>query len=338
VGEGSRARGGSGRQAVERSRVDFRFDDEQLAFRDAVRDLCRQHFDLVAVATREGVPITDAAWRALGDMGVLGMLAPGAGGAVEAAIAFEQLGAHVANGPRRWTTLAAPMLGDDASRVTGIDLVGAPAAPFVVENVEESDMLVMLHADRVEQCSVRELGETVGATALDPLTATRAFTALPGGLVIGGPDDARRMRLAGIILAAAELVGAAQGALDVAREYALEREQFGVVIGSFQAVKHMLADMYVRVELARSATYAAAAIYDEESAGDAEAAASVAKLLAGEAGISNGRTAIQVLGGMGFTWEMLPHYFLKRAWLLEHAFGTADVHALALGTTVASWT
>ncbi len=318
--------------------MDFRFDDEQLAFRDAVHDLCRRHFELAAVATREGVPIADAAWRALGDIGVLRMLASGAGGAVEAAIAFEQLGAHVANGPLRWTTLSGPLVGDETSRVTGIDLVGAPAAPFVVENVDESDTLVMLHADRVEQCSVRELDKTVGATALDPLTPASAFTALPAGVVIGGPDDARRLRLAGIILAAAELVGAAQGALDVARAYALEREQFGVVIGSFQAVKHMLADMYVRVELARSATYAAAAIYDDESAGDAEAAASVAKLLAGEAGITNGRTAIQVLGGMGFTWDLLPHYFLKRAWLLENAFGAADVHALALGTTVASWT
>ena len=108
------------------------------------------------------------------------------------------------------------------------------------------------------------------------------------------------------MLAAAQLVGAAQGALDVASAYALERHQFGVPIGSFQAVKHLLADMYVRVELARSATYAAAAIFDDERAGDAATAASTAKLLAGEAGIANGRTAVQVLGGMGFTWEMTP--------------------------------
>ena len=117
-------------------------------------------------------------------------------------------------------------------------------------------------------------------------------------------------------------------------------------IGSFQAVKHLLADMYVRVELARSATYAAAAIFDDERAGDVATAASTAKLLAGEAGIANGRTAVQVLGGMGFTWEMLPHYFLKRAWVLEEAFGTGDAHALALSdalesdvrATVTTWT
>ena len=99
----------------------------------------------------------------------------------------------------------------------------------------------------------------------------------------------------------------------MARAYALEREQFGVPIGSFQAVKHLLADMYVRVEMARAATYAAAAIAAGRGDGDADLAASTAKHLAGEAGIANGRTAVQVLGGMGFTWEMLPHYFLKRA-------------------------
>ncbi len=318
--------------------MDFRLDDEQLAFRDAVRDLCRRHFDLATVSAREGQPIAETAWRALADIGVLGILAPGAGGAVEAAIAFEQLGAHVASGPLRWTTAAAPLLGGDSTRVTGIDLVSAPAPPFVVEHVDESDVVVVVHDERVEQCSVHDLGERLGATPLDPLTPATAFAALPIGAEIGGAEDARRLRGAGTILAAAELVGTAQGALDVAVAYALEREQFGVVIGSFQAVKHLLADMYVRVELARSATYAAAAISDEESAGSVEAAAGTAKLLASEAGIANGRTAVQVLGGMGFTWEMLPHYFLKRAWLLENEFGTADAHALALGNSVASWT
>ena len=105
-------------------------------------------------------------------------------------------------------------------------------------------------------------------------------------------------------------------------------------IGSFQAIKHILADMFVRVELARSAAYAAAAMYDDERAGDAVTAASAAKLLAGDAGIANAKAAVQVLGGMGFTWEMLPHYFLKRAWLLEHSFGNSETHALALSSAL----
>ena len=118
------------------------------------------------------------------------------------------------------------------------------------------------------------------------------------------------------------LLGVAQAALDVARGYALEREQFGVPIGSFQAVKHLLADMYVRDRPGpqrhlRGGRGAATT----RSTGDADRAAATAKLLAGEAALRTPRGAIQVHGGMGFTWEMLPHYFLKRAWVLEDAFG-----------------
>jgi alkylation response protein AidB-like acyl-CoA dehydrogenase len=130
------------------------------------------------------------------------------------------------------------------------------------------------------------------------------------------------------------LLGVSDAALDASRRWALEREQFGVPIGSFQAVQHLLADMYVRTALARSATYAAAATLDDPLIGDPVRAAAAAKLLAGEAALANARVAIQVHGGMGFAWEMPPHYLLKRAWVLEHAFGDADAHALALGTAI----
>ncbi len=186
------------------------------------------------------------------------------------------------------------------------------------------DVVLVVADDGVETFATSALLEPMDGEPFDPLTPTLAYPALPSGVAAGGPEDALRLRRAGTILAAAELVGVAQGALDVAAAYALERRQFGVPIGSFQAIKHLLADMYVRVELARSATYAAAAVFDDERAGDVTTAASTAKLLAGEAGIANGKTAVQVLGGMGFTWEMAPHYFLKRAWVLEQAFGTGD--------------
>ena len=81
-------------------------------------------------------------------------------------------------------------------------------------------------------------------------------------------------------------------------------------IGSFQAVKHLLADMYVRHVLAQTEAYAAAATGEDRTA-------AAARLLAAEAAIDNASAAIQVLCGMGFTWEMLPHYLLKRAWVLE---------------------
>jgi alkylation response protein AidB-like acyl-CoA dehydrogenase len=114
---------------------------------------------------------------------------------------------------------------------------------------------------------------------------------------------------------------------ELATEYARGREQFGRPIGGFQAVKHILADMFVRQELARSAAYAAGATLDDPAVGSAPRAASAAKLVAGEAAMKNARACVQVHGGMGYTWEIPAHYYLKRAWVLENVFGSIDEQA-----------
>src|SRR5205814_1371057 len=102
-------------------------------------------------------------------------------------------------------------------------------------------------------------------------------------------------------------------------------EQFDRPIGSFQAIKHLLADMVVRVEVARAAVYAAGAHLDAPD-DTVDRSISVAKGLAGEAAIANGKTATQVHGGMGFTWEVDVHLYLKRAWVLDTHFGTSEHH------------
>ena len=305
--------------------MDFRLDDEQLALRDAVSALCRQHFPLDDIAGRDDT----GAWRALSEMGVFDLLAPDQpGGAVEAAIVNEQFGAHLGTGPLLWTMIARPLV-PDAERITGTD-----RESLVIEHAD-SDVVLALSTSGVLRCVLRE---PLAGEPFDPLTPTVAYAEVSSEM-LASTETAERLRRLGTVLAAAQLVGVAQGALDVASAYALERHQFGVPIGSFQAVKHLLADMFVRVELARAATYAAAAIFDDWRAGNIDVAASTAKLLAGEAGITNGRTAVQVLGGMGFTWEMTPHYFLKRAWLLEESFGTGDAHAIVLSDAVVpAWT
>ena len=95
--------------------------------------------------------------------------------------------------------------------------------------------------------------------------------------------------------------------------------------------------MYVRTMLARSATYAAAAIADDRGVGRLrQPRPSAAKLIATDAAIRNAKTCIQVHGGMGFTWEMIPHYLLKRAWVLEHSFGSRTEHADTIATDLAS--
>jgi len=146
-------------------------------------------------------------------------------------------------------------------------------------------------------------------------------------LVVGDAAESvvastRRRALAGL---AAEAVGVASRALEMGIQYAREREQFGRKIGVYQAVSHRLADVYVALENARSLAYWAAWAV-EQGAGDADSAASAAKAAASEAAVAACEAAIQVHGGLGFTWEHPLHRFYKRAlgtsawlgWPAEH--------------------
>jgi alkylation response protein AidB-like acyl-CoA dehydrogenase len=127
------------------------------------------------------------------------------------------------------------------------------------------------------------------------------------------------------VASAAEMLGAARKCLDVSVEYARSREQFGQPIGAFQAVKHLCADMLLEVENAHAATYYAAWALDAGAA-DAALAASVAKAYVSEAARQVCGAAIQVHGGIGFTWEYDLHLYFKRAKHLEALYGSAEEH------------
>ncbi|MDQ1478376.1 MAG: hypothetical protein QOE62_3605, partial [Actinomycetota bacterium] len=129
----------------------------------------------------------------------------------------------------------------------------------------------------------------------------------------------------GATFTSADLLGSATRALDMSVEYAKDRVQFGRPIGSFQAVKHRCADMLVDVEGMRSTVYWAAWCI---GAGDPDAsvAASTAKIWCGDASKRVMASALQVHGGIGFTWEHDLHFFLKRAQLDQLAFGDASAH------------
>ena len=173
----------------------------------------------------------------------------------------------------------------------------------------------------------------VGAEAdwpLDPLTPAHRVESLPAGELVGTASEASRLRNELTLLTAAQQVGLSAALVDMSVGYAMTREQFGRPIGSSQAVKHMCAEMAVKAEVARAAVQAAACIMDDPSTGDAMRSLHGAKIVAGEAAIMNGRTATQVYGGMGFTWEVDVHLYLKRAWVLETRFGSADSHADAV--------
>jgi alkylation response protein AidB-like acyl-CoA dehydrogenase len=150
---------------------------------------------------------------------------------------------------------------------------------------------------------------------------------LPAGDPIGDADAARAWRQGAVVLTAAIQVGLAGAVLDLAVEHARAREQFQRPIGSFQAVKHQLADCLVRLDLAQAAVQAAAVGLEDPELPDLERAISVAKLTAGDAALENAKTAVQVHGAMGFTWEVDVHLYLKRAWVHDSQFGSVQEHA-----------
>ncbi len=137
-----------------------------------------------------------------------------------------------------------------------------------------------------------------------------------------GPETIRTLLDFAAVPMAFEQVGGAQAALDMANAYAKERYAFGRPIGSFQGIKHKLADMYIQVELARSnAYYGAWAVHTD--AAELPIAASVARISACEAGWFVTKENIQTHGGMGFTWQMDCHLYYRRAKLLGLALGGA---------------
>jgi alkylation response protein AidB-like acyl-CoA dehydrogenase len=275
-------------------------------------------------------------------MGVFGLRTPESDGGVglgmaDAVLVFAELARRLVPGPVAWTHLAAGLVPGAASGdaiVGGIDLAGAFGEPILVEHFAELDALLVVRADRVERLDPRALKSEPIATPLDPLTPLHRVHDLPAGERVGGADVAARLRLEGAALTAASSLGVAEMAQELATAYAKQREQFGRAIAGFQTIKHMLADMYVRQEMARAAVWSAGATMDQDGVGDPRRAVASAKVVAGDAAMKNARACIQIHGGMGYTWEMAPHYYLKRAWVLSTQFGTSEEHEEALAASL----
>ncbi len=189
-------------------------------------------------------------------------------------------------------------------------------------------------------------GDAVTAEALPALDATRSLGALEvadpglaasvGSLLV--PDD--EVRSLALVLAAAESAGIARWCLHTASEYAKVRVQFGRPIGQFQAVKHALADMLVSVEQCAAVAWDAAAAWSEggdEGAGgpaaDRVLSARIAGAVALDAAAHCAKQCIQILGGIGFTWEHDAHLYLKRAMANLQLLAGGDVAGLELGVT-----
>jgi alkylation response protein AidB-like acyl-CoA dehydrogenase len=294
-------------------------EDEQ-ALAAGIRDLCRGRLP-------EPRPFEPATWQALHDAGVFMLRCdPDAGGLglgmAAQAVVFAELGRALVAGPLVGTALAAERSGTPA---TGV--VERSGTPLLIEHLEHLDRLCVLDGGGVAIVDVASLDACAVARPLDPFTPLHRVDLLPAGEELGGPDLAATWRRQGAVLTAALLLGIAEEVSARATAYAKEREQFGRPIGAFQAVKHLLADTVVRTEVTRAAVYSAAVHLDDPGVGDTDRAVAAAKVLAGEHALANAKTAVQVHGGMGFTWEVPIHYYLKRAAVHAAAFGSADRHA-----------
>jgi len=163
-----------------------------------------------------------------------------------------------------------------------------------------------------------------------------SFDEVPGTLIASGPAATRAYQAAltaGAGVLASELTGLAQRCLDMTVAYVKERRQFGRPVGSFQGVKHRLADVWVTVSQARAASrYAAACL--AAGAPDTAIAVALAKAYCSDAAVQAAQECVQLHGGIGFTWEHPAHLYLKRAKADSIAFGTAGAHRAALGALV----
>ena len=324
--------------------MDFRLTEQQVELQDAVRAFCERNYALADIAALDREPLRAGDWQRLADLDVFRVAAPASNGGlglgiVEASVVYEVLGGHLVPGPLIWTALAAihiPGVAVGSALVGGHEEVDVDPAPVLIDYGQHLDTVIVLRDDGVFSIPREDLGALEVVAPTDPLTPIGRALTLPRGTQVADRQVATEIRYVGTVLASALLLGIADRALQAAVTYAGAREQFGKPIGSFQAIKHLLADMYVRTMLARSATYAAAAIADDRESGDFVVASSSAKLIATDAAIRNAKTCIQVHGGMGFTWEMIPHYLLKRALVLEHAFGSRTEHADTIATELAS--
>jgi alkylation response protein AidB-like acyl-CoA dehydrogenase len=297
--------------------VRFAFTDDQLALRDALRDLLANECTPahVRAAWTNDTGRVPGLWEQLADMGVLALLAPESEGGlgltyVDLVLALEETGRHAVPEPIVETAaFGVPLLGRS-------DLTVATAHRFVPW-ADTADVIVTAEgrfdradAQLVARPSVdgaRRLFEVEGdPTALDGEAFSAAF-------------------VRGVCGIAAQQCGLADRMLEMTADYVRERYQFGVPVGSFQAVKHHLANARIALEFARPLVYRAAVSIAADDP-DAALHASMAKAKADAAALQTARAALQCHGAIGYTTEYDLHLFMKRSWALARGWGDRTFH------------
>ncbi|MGB3896835.1 MAG: acyl-CoA dehydrogenase family protein, partial [Mycolicibacter sinensis] len=323
-------------------------NDEQLAARELVRDWA------AAVGTAEAIRAVELgqtdAWRPvfarLVDLGLFGVAVSeecgGAGGRLEDLCAMvDEAAKALVPGPVATTALATlvvtePQLTEalaNGERVAGVAIdadlqldaatsqvsgtaervLGATADGLLVLPAGEDWILVDARADGVTV-------EPLAATDFSRPLAKVTLTAAPAVVLEAGS----RVQSLVVTVLSAEAAGVARWALDTAVEYAKVREQFGKPIGSFQAVKHLCAEMLCRADQAAVAAADVARAASDPDEQQFAIAAAVAAAICIDAAKANAKDCIQVLGGIGITWEHDAHLYLRRAYGIGQALGGSE--------------
>jgi alkylation response protein AidB-like acyl-CoA dehydrogenase len=352
--------------------TDLRYSDDENDLRSAVRALLDDQAPWAAVLARtEGdEPYDPKLWRALAtELGCAGLAVPedhgGAGASWrEAAVVAEELGRAVAPVPYLGSAVIATaallaardldLLGELASgartAVLAVPFATPPDAPYPATVTAEGDALtgtVRGVADGLpaDVLLVPAGGRLYAVDAADvsrvpvvSLDMTRRlcdleFTGAPARPVASGEAAVRAGLLTGAALLASEQLGLAERCLEITVEYLKTRRQFGRPIGSFQGLKHRLADLWVAITQARAvARYAAACASDADP--DTAVAVAVAQAHCSAVAVRAAEECVQMHGGIGFTWEHPAHLYLKRAKSAAIALGTPDRHRASLAGLV----
>ena len=321
----------------------FAFDDDQQAFADATRTVLADHCgpDVVRAAWAAAPGDLDrTVWDQLVALGVNALLLDEKHGGmgldeVWAALVLEEIGKVALPHPLVETMVVAAAF--DPSVVDGTLIstnLGGPNVPCAAD----ADRLLLLDEDTnalhlVDRASV----ELEPVTAVDRARrlARVVWTPTDGSIVT---DDAGEISLArdrGVFGTAAVLLGLADTMLQMTAEYVRERRQFGVPIGSFQAVKHQLADALMLVAFARPAVHRAAwSIAQHEPTRSRDV--SMAKAMASDAAVDVARIALQCHGAIGYTVEHDLHLYLKRALALSRCWGSAEEHRRLVAAAIAA--
>jgi alkylation response protein AidB-like acyl-CoA dehydrogenase len=326
--------------------MNFELTDDQRAIQRTARDFLASAYPpaevrRLAYETERG--FTDEGWSAMCELGWPALLVPeehgGLGlGVVELAVVQEELGAALAPSPFLSTVAAAAVIADSGSDeqcARWLPALAAGEARGAVATVlDDAGWTAVSDADGADVVVVREndawaLAADTSAQAVEALDATRRLWRVRAeGELEPLPGDGERAFDVVAVALAAESVGVARRAMEMAVQYAKEREQFGRPIGAYQAVSHACAQMLLEVEGARSTTLYAAWALDHEAIADPPAplAASMAKAYASDAGWRVPASALQVHGGIGFTWEHDLHLWLKRGKANAYLWGDARAH------------